>query len=176
MLLATFLPSTSLSVHVNANFVALKSLSHLNNGAVLLNPLELILFTRTVMFNLTFATLLKRFAPCSKVLLLPLSIGPFALHSCMRAWNLTVHTGSTLSPHAICSGDKLSIGHLRIFGSHCWVRPAVGRKDKHVSDSIRGRFLGCHCTPRNVVGLDEFSEEIEFTQHLHFDELLMIFL
>ena len=102
------------------------------------------------------------------------SFWPPAFKYYLKIYNCIPHGTSTKPPFEICSGQSISISHLRTFGCTVYVvpdRPAGRRSAKMISDGIRGRFLGFTSTSRFVLWYNPSTQEIGRAQHVIFDEL-----
>ena len=101
---------------------------------------------------------------------LPRKFWPYAFYHSLFIMNRIMHHDKPLPPITACSGKRISLEALRVFGCRVYIRLPGERKAKLDSHTASGIFLGYNETMKNIYWYDPDSNLIKTASHVRFDE------
>ena len=95
---------------------------------------------------------------------------PFAFYHALFLMNRFPHHKKPSPPITICSGRRVSLESLRVFGCRIYVRLPGERRAKLDHHTSVGIFLGYNETMKNIFWFDPATAQIKTASHVRFDE------
>jgi hypothetical protein len=95
---------------------------------------------------------------------------PHAFYHALFLMNRIPHHGKPTSPITICSGRRVDLSSLRVFGCRVYVRLPGNRPAKLDSHTRPGIFLGYNETMKNIYWYDADTNQVKTASHARFDE------
>ena len=95
---------------------------------------------------------------------------PYAFYHSLFIMNRFPHSKKPAPPITMCSGRRISLEALRVFGCRIYVRLPGERRAKLDTHTSSGIFLGYNETMKNIVWYDPLTDQIKTASHVRFDE------
>ena len=101
---------------------------------------------------------------------LKLNLWPYALIQFVFIANCLPRGNRPQAAITMCTGKRVNLAHLRVFGSRIYVLPTHDRNAKADVHARSGIFLGFKKTMRHAYYLDDASGKVKTARHIAFDE------
>ena len=95
---------------------------------------------------------------------------PYALINFVFIANCLPRGDRPKSAITMCTGRRVNLSHLRVFGSRVYVLPTTNREAKVDVHGRPGIFLGFKKTMRHAYVLDDATKKVVTARHIAFDE------